>query len=154
MEHQHDYLEVYKEIFDSFMAQHSDAVYKELHLIYDESIQVYTKIIKEGLDAFPGPSGMKEKMDSILEKSRVTGAIPGFLMTEEFYMIKDVVIYKALSKYYSIVFQFCIDKLENEYYICDEAAASKFASSVLDFIQDNMWVDALPSDLELESRKN
>lgn len=154
MVHQPDYLEIYKEIFESFMRTHTKAIHQELHTIYKESIATYVSLIKTRLDSAPIDSGMRVKILKALRESEENCTLPGFLMTEEFYMIKALHIYKSLDKYYDKVYDFCIDKLENVFYIHDDVAAGKFTSSVIDYIQDNMWVDAIPSILELESRKN
>lgn len=154
MVHQPDYIEVYRVIFNTFMADNSKDIYAELHTIYGEAISTYSDMLQAGMDTFPGPTGMKDKMESIINEAKKSHSLPAFLMTDEFYIIKALVTYKSLNKYFDKIYDFCIETLENDFYIYDEVVASKFASSVLDFIQDNMWVDAIPSTIELEIRKN
>lgn len=149
-----DLAEMYKVIFALYMKHYAKEVQAEYRKIYEESVITYADIIIKNMDTADLPIAVFQKFKDVLQESKTSGILPSYLMTEEFYVVKDIVTFKSLNKFSSMIYDFCVEKMESEFYTCDEKIARDLTNALLDFIQESMWVDAIPSNFDMEIRKN
>lgn len=149
-----DLAEMYKVIFALYMKHYAKEVQAEYRKIYEESVITYADIIIKNMDVADLPIAVFQKFKDVLQESKTSGILPSYLMTEEFYVVKDIVTFKSLNKFSSMIYDFCVEKMESEFYTWDEKIARDLTNALLDFIQESMWVDAIPSNFDMEIRKN
>lgn len=146
-----DYTSIYRDVYSSFISEHKKEMDKSFLSVYEDAIEMYSDILLSTLILLPGIAG---EVITVLERTKATKNIPPFLLSEEFYIIKEGMKSWYLNLLYNKISVYYKRRLEDDFQMFDKTTVELFARTSIIHISDNIWTDAYPSTAELNLRRN